>query len=152
MFFRNDHFSCLINNIFKLIPSKILLDSKVKLPKLIELFNSPSLNFGGNLTMILYGKKFCFLVINWSCKLFIAESWSTQKLNNMVCWVYANCLRILPVLVRQWWSTTDSRVSVTVERITTVYVSPMLCQEELNNKKLSGIENIQVSLMLKHKN
>lgn len=50
------------------------------------------------------------------------------------------------MLVRQWWSTADSRVSAAVDKITTHYVSPMLCQEELLNNKLQSIENMQVKV------
>lgn len=61
-----------------------------------------------------------------------------------MCWLYTNTLRHLPVLVRQWWSTADSRVSAAVDRITMHYVSPMLCQEELLNNRLVNVENMQV--------
>lgn len=63
-----------------------------------------------------------------------------------MCWLYTNSLRNLPVLVRQWWSTADSRVSATVDKITTHYVSPMLCQEQLLSNKLQSIENMQVKV------
>lgn len=52
------------------------------------------------------------------------------------------------MLVRQWWSTADSRVNAAVDKITTHYVSPMLCQEELLNSKLHNIENMQVKVHL----
>lgn len=74
----------------------------------------------------------------------IAESWTEWRLDHIVCWLYTNCLRHLPVLVRQWWSAADSRVSATIDKITTHYVSPVLCQEELLNNRLVNMENMQV--------
>lgn len=48
MNFRDDHFPCLLNNIFKLMPVEILQDSKNKTVKLLETFTTvPSFNFGG---------------------------------------------------------------------------------------------------------
>lgn len=81
-----------------------------------------------------------------SIHLYFIESWTEWRLDHIVCWLYTNSLRHLPVLVRQWWSTADSRVSAAVDKITTHYVSPMLCQEELLNNKLQSIENMQVKV------
>lgn len=52
------------------------------------------------------------------------------------------------MLVRQWWSTADSKVSVVIDKITAHYISPMLCQEELLKElhKLRDIENIEVKV------
>ena len=50
------------------------------------------------------------------------------------------------MLVRQWWSIADSKVSVTINKITAHYVSPMLCQEQLLQNKLHDIENIEVKV------
>lgn len=76
----------------------------------------------------------------------IIESWTEEKLDHIVCWLYTNCLRLLPVLVRQWLSTVDSRVSATVDKITSHYVSPMLCEDELlySRLQLANVENMQV--------
>ncbi|KOC69982.1 E3 ubiquitin-protein ligase listerin [Habropoda laboriosa] len=118
---KDNFFPSLLNNIFRLMPVEVLQDSKNKGAKLLEIFSTePSLNFG--------------------------ESWTEWKLDHIVCWLYTNSLRHLPVLVRQWWSTADSRVSAAVDKITTHYVSPMLCQEELLNNKLQNIENMQVKV------
>ncbi|XP_024938302.1 uncharacterized protein LOC107265048 isoform X2 [Cephus cinctus] len=116
---KNDPFTCLLNNLFRLMPVEVFQDNKNKATKLIEIFRtSPSLNF--------------------------AESWTEERLDHIVCWLYANTLRHLPVLVRQWWSIADSRVGATVDKITTFYVSPMLCQEELFTNRLKNVENMQV--------
>lgn len=120
---KKDLFPSLLNNIFRLMPVEVLQDNKNKAVKLIEIFSTvPSLNFG--------------------------ESWTEWRLDHIVCWLYTNTLRHLPVLVRQWWSTADSRVSVAVDRITTHYVSPMLCQEELLNNRLINVENMQIKVHL----
>jgi len=76
----------------------------------------------------------------------IIESWTEEKLDHIVCWLYTNCLRRLPVLVRQWLSTVDSRVSATVDKITSHYVSPKLCEDELlySRSQLTNVENMQV--------
>ncbi|KAK2580762.1 hypothetical protein KPH14_011385 [Odynerus spinipes] len=118
---KKDLFPSLLNNIFRLMPVEVLQDNKNKAAKLVEMFSTlPSLNFG--------------------------ESWTEWRLDHVVCWLYTNTLRHLPVLVRQWWSTADSRVSAAVDRITTHYVSPMLCQEELLNNRLINVENMQVKV------
>ncbi|KZC08965.1 E3 ubiquitin-protein ligase listerin [Dufourea novaeangliae] len=117
---KDNFFPSLLNNIFRLMPVEVLQDNKNKGASLMELFSTePSLEFG--------------------------ESWTEWRLDHIVCWLYRNSLRHLPVLVRQWWSTSDSRVSAAVDKITTHYVSPMLCQELLNNK-LQNIENMQVKV------
>lgn len=50
-----------------------------------------------------------------------------------MCWLYASTLTQLPALVRQWWTSLDSRITQVVEKVTTVYVSPHLCAQELND-------------------
>jgi len=76
----------------------------------------------------------------------IVENWTEERLDHIVCWLYTNCLRRLPVLVRQWLSTVDSRVSATVDKITSHYVSPRLCEDELlySRLQLANVENMQV--------
>ncbi|RLU22515.1 hypothetical protein DMN91_004793 [Ooceraea biroi] len=114
-------FPCLLNNIFKLMPLEVLQDNKNKTVKLMEIFTTaPSFNFG--------------------------ESWTESRLDHITGWLYTNCLRHLPVLVRQWLSTADSRVNATIDKITTHYVSPMLCQEELLDKRLVNVENMQIKV------
>ncbi|KAG5320372.1 LTN1 ligase, partial [Pseudoatta argentina] len=116
-------FPYLLDNIFKLIPMEALQDNKNKTVKLLELFTTAPV--------------FCF-----------KESWTEERLDHIVCWLYTNCLRLLPVLVRQWLSTVDSRVSATVDKITSHYVSPMLCEDELlySRLQLANVENMQVKV------
>ncbi|XP_076296975.1 E3 ubiquitin-protein ligase listerin [Lasioglossum baleicum] len=117
---KDNFFPSLLNNIFRLMPVEVLQDNKNKGAKLTEIFSTePSLEFG--------------------------ESWTEWRLDHIVCWLYRSSLRHLPVLVRQWWSAADSRVSAAVDKITTHYVSPMLCQELLSNKP-QNIENMQVKV------
>lgn len=119
---KKNYFFSLMESIFKLMPVEILQDSKAKSPKLFEIFTTkPSLEF--------------------------SESWTEWRLDHIACWLYTNCLRCLPVLVRQWWNATDSRVSAAIDKITTMYVSSMLCQEELQSSKFVNIENMQVKVL-----
>lgn len=119
---KDKYFSHLMESIFKLMPVELLQDSKVKSSKLFEIFTTrPCLEF--------------------------SESWTEWRLDHIACWLYTNCLRCLPVLVRQWWNTTDSRVSTAIDKITSIYVSPMLCQEELQSNKFINIENMQVKVL-----
>ncbi|XP_043478240.1 E3 ubiquitin-protein ligase listerin [Leptopilina heterotoma] len=119
---KKNYFFSLMESIFKLMPVEILQDSKVKSPKLFEIFTTkPSLEF--------------------------SESWTEWRLDHIACWLYTNCLRCLPVLVRQWWNATDSRVRAAIDKITTMYVSSMLCQEELQSSKFVNIENMQVKVL-----
>ncbi|XP_036139185.1 uncharacterized protein LOC105831366 isoform X2 [Monomorium pharaonis] len=116
-------FPCLLNNIFKLMPVEVLQDNKNKTIKLLELFTTaPVFRF--------------------------KEGWTEERLDHIVCWLYTNCLRRLPVLVRQWLSTVDSRVSATVDKITSHYVSPKLCEDELlySRLQLANVENMQVKV------
>ncbi|XP_078036315.1 E3 ubiquitin-protein ligase listerin isoform X2 [Augochlora pura] len=117
---KDNFFPSLLNNIFRLMPVEVLQDNKNKGAKLTEIFTTePSLKF--------------------------RDSWTEWRLDHIVCWLYRNSLKHLPVLVRQWWSASDSRVSAAVDKITTHYVSPMLCHEVLSNKP-QNIENIQVKV------
>ncbi|XP_011881216.1 PREDICTED: E3 ubiquitin-protein ligase listerin [Vollenhovia emeryi] len=105
------------------MPVEVLQDNKNKTAKLLELFTTvPVFRF--------------------------KESWTDTKLDHIICWLYTNCLRRLPVLVRQWLSTVDSRVGATVDKITSHYVSPKLCEDELLYSKLQldNVENLQVKV------
>ncbi|XP_043272085.1 E3 ubiquitin-protein ligase listerin [Venturia canescens] len=121
-FLKDNYFPYLLNNIFRLMPVEILQDSKTKSSKFTEIFSTlPSFEF--------------------------RESWTEWRLDHIVCWLFTNSLRHLPVLVRQWWGTADSRISAAVEKITTLYVSPMLCKEELLNNRLVDIQNMQIKVL-----
>ncbi|XP_014299364.1 E3 ubiquitin-protein ligase listerin [Microplitis demolitor] len=118
---KNYYFSSLMNNIFRLMPAKILesTDRRTPLFEFVNLFkDQPLLNLNENLT---------------SC-----------TLDHIVCWVYINCLRYMPVLARQWWSAAETRVGSIMEKITTLYVSPVLCREELTINKLNDVPNLTI--------
>ncbi|KAJ8669661.1 hypothetical protein QAD02_000920 [Eretmocerus hayati] len=118
---KDEYFPNLLNTIFRLIPSEALLDNYSKSAKLIELFTTaPPDDFHGQ--------------------------WTEGRLSHMACWLYTNSLRYLPVLVRQWWSSAESRVSNAVDKITTCYVSQFLCNEDLNNNRLPNVDNMQVKV------
>lgn len=53
----------------------------------------------------------------------------------------------LPALVRQWWTSLESRMSQIVEKITTLYISQSLCTQELNDvmKYQNNFKNMVVS-------
>uniref|UniRef100_A0A1B0CLG7 Uncharacterized protein n=1 Tax=Lutzomyia longipalpis TaxID=7200 RepID=A0A1B0CLG7_LUTLO len=53
------------------------------------------------------------------------------SVGRLACHVYAQTLRYLPVLARKWWQDLAPRQKLLVDKVTTAYVSPMLCQEEL---------------------
>ncbi|KAF7277773.1 hypothetical protein GWI33_009194 [Rhynchophorus ferrugineus] len=60
-------------------------------------------------------------------------SCDSETVEQMVCYLYKSALAQLPALVRQWWSNLDTKVSQIVDKLTTIYVSPILCIEELND-------------------
>lgn len=120
---KDEYFPSLLNNIFRLMPAEILQKNKCKIPAvhLIDVFkNSPALEFNQRI--------------------------GDLRIDHIACWLFVNCLRFLPVAARQWWSTLDSRASGAIERITTLYVSPILCQEELLNKRLNDIASMQIKV------
>lgn len=56
---------------------------------------------------------------------------TSETLEHLVCWVYSLAVFQLPALVRQWWSNVDTRTSQVVDHVTSTYVSPQLCNQEL---------------------
>lgn len=76
------------------------------------------------------------------------ESCASDKIEELVCWLYAFSLAQLPALVRQWWTCIDSRVAQIVEKVTIVYVSPNLCAQELADvaKHQTKFKNMVVSM------
>nr|XP_022910918.1 E3 ubiquitin-protein ligase listerin-like [Onthophagus taurus] len=61
------------------------------------------------------------------------EPTSSSTLERIVCWVFFMSMSQLPAFVRQWWTDLESRSSQIVERVTSAYVSPQLCNEELED-------------------
>lgn len=59
--FRDNFFSSLLNNIFRLMPVEMLQDNKNKGLKVVEIFSTePSLDFGGNNPTICLANKLLF--------------------------------------------------------------------------------------------
>ncbi|XP_066277345.1 E3 ubiquitin-protein ligase listerin-like isoform X3 [Branchiostoma lanceolatum] len=56
---------------------------------------------------------------------------SSPEMQHLACMVYYNTLEDLPAMVRQWWNSQDKRVSTLVERLTSKFVSPVLCAAEI---------------------
>ncbi|KAL3280344.1 hypothetical protein HHI36_017833 [Cryptolaemus montrouzieri] len=96
----------LFNNLFRMMPTEILHYSESK-----KLFH-----------LDWFSARAC---------LDVKDVCTSTKLEHMVCWVYFLTLSQLPALVRQWWSGTETRIAQIVERITSAYVSPLLCNQEL---------------------
>ncbi|XP_011301777.1 E3 ubiquitin-protein ligase listerin [Fopius arisanus] len=120
---KDELFPSLLNNVFRLIPVEVLQENRNKrvVDQIRDMFRS-------------------------EVKVEIGGSLSDVRIEEIVCWIYIKCLRHLPVLARQWWSTTESRVSSAVDRITTLYVSPILCREELFHKRLDDVDNMQIKV------
>ncbi|KAK9879336.1 hypothetical protein WA026_004187 [Henosepilachna vigintioctopunctata] len=114
----------LFNNLFRLMPLEILHCLETKSPMHSEWFSCrPALN--------------------------PKDIYSSENLEHMVCWIYSLTLSQLPVLVRQWWSVTDSKTAQLVERITSTYVAPLLCAQELSDirKYERSFKNMTIKVM-----
>lgn len=88
----------------------------------------------------------CFLI----CAFFnvcLSETCDSEKIEVLVCWLYTSTLIQLPALVRQWWTGLDARISQIVERVTSLYVSSNLINQELVDvmKYQSQFKNMVVS-------
>ncbi|XP_046806997.1 E3 ubiquitin-protein ligase listerin [Lucilia cuprina] len=68
------------------------------------------------------------------------------SLEKYVCHLYTDVLSKLPAVVRKWWNTSPSRQKTFVDTLTTNFVSPIICQEELMAiaSKKDKHENMQV--------
>uniref|UniRef100_A0A6M2DZX6 E3 ubiquitin-protein ligase listerin n=1 Tax=Xenopsylla cheopis TaxID=163159 RepID=A0A6M2DZX6_XENCH len=52
-------------------------------------------------------------------------------LEHLACYIYCNILRLLPALARQWWNSSDCKVSNIIDKLTVTYVSHLICKEEI---------------------
>ncbi|PRP77660.1 hypothetical protein PROFUN_00521 [Planoprotostelium fungivorum] len=65
----------------------------------------------------------------------------TRNIQSLCLWLYYQAIRNFPVLVRQWFNDDcEGKMSQSVERFTSKYVSPTLCSQELNS--LSAYQSI----------
>lgn len=64
------------------------------------------------------------------------------------CYVYVQSLKILPAVVRRWWNESNARQKTLVDKITTVFVSPQLCSQQLLalNDKMKKQDSFQISV------
>nr|XP_061801771.1 E3 ubiquitin-protein ligase listerin-like [Nerophis lumbriciformis] len=56
-----------------------------------------------------------------------------QELSHLACSVFYCTVQDLPAMVRLWWNSQEKRVSATVEKFTTKYVSPVLSAQEISS-------------------
>uniref|UniRef100_A0A1I8NVG8 E3 ubiquitin-protein ligase listerin n=1 Tax=Stomoxys calcitrans TaxID=35570 RepID=A0A1I8NVG8_STOCA len=85
--------------------------------------------------------------------IFKGLTWSQIKdcnlsLEKYTCHLYTDVLSKLPAVVRKWWNTSPSRQKTFVDTLTTNFVSPIICQEELMAiaSKKDKHENMQVTV------
>ncbi|XP_011292059.2 E3 ubiquitin-protein ligase listerin [Musca domestica] len=85
--------------------------------------------------------------------IFKGLTWSQIKDNSLslekyTCHLYTDVLSKLPAVVRKWWNTSPSRQKTFVDTLTTNFVSPIICQEELMAiaGKKDKHENMQVTV------
>ncbi|XP_018571354.1 E3 ubiquitin-protein ligase listerin isoform X2 [Anoplophora glabripennis] len=97
-----------LNNLFRLMPTEVLHFNEGKSKSLLEVFlEKPPMD--------------------------VRDTCNSQKIERLVCWLYASTLAQLPALVRQWWTSLETKIAQVVEKVTSVYVSPHLCTQELND-------------------
>lgn len=77
------------------------------------------------------------------------DRWDLQKLTVLVCRLYYMTLWLLPAFIRQWWKSLEHKDSVSVDKLTTKFVSPSLIMEEMKAiKKERPTDNFSVSIVL----
>lgn len=67
---------------------------------------------------------------------FMPLSWQSISKNEVAperyaCHMYVQALKILPAVVRRWWNESNTRQKTLVDKITTAFVSPQLCNNQL---------------------
>ncbi|KAJ8027197.1 E3 ubiquitin-protein ligase listerin [Holothuria leucospilota] len=69
-----------------------------------------------------------------------------KDIQHLASSVYQHALQVMPALIRQWWASQDRRIANFVDRYTTMYVSPLLCAQELKGVNFSKqtFENMTV--------
>jgi hypothetical protein len=63
--------------------------------------------------------------------------------------VYHTLLRTLPALARQWVTDSDPKVSSLIDKLTTLFVSPVLCLQEMEHIKshVKQFDNMKVLIL-----
>lgn len=87
-------------------------------------------------------------ICNYFLDIFIVFLDPNLSLEKYVCHLYTDVLSKLPAVVRKWWNTSPSRQKTFVDTLTTNFVSPIICQEELMAiaSKKEKHENMQVRI------
>lgn len=63
---------------------------------------------------------------------------------------YMSALRVIPAIIRKWFKGLHTKEATHVEKITTSYFSPHICQEELNSlvQKRDVYENMSIKVYM----
>ncbi|XP_018611051.1 E3 ubiquitin-protein ligase listerin isoform X2 [Scleropages formosus] len=65
------------------------------------------------------------------------SDWLEREVPHLACSVYYSALKDLPAMIRLWWNGQEKRVSSTVEKFTSKYVSGMLSSQEIASVQAS---------------
>lgn len=103
------HISTFLGSVFKLMPQKVLHGIEVKGDFLQFFERDLSLDF--------------------------REPVQCELVEKIACYSYRVFLERLPNFAREWWSHTEHKTSSLVEKVTRLYVSPILISKELKNVK-----------------
>lgn len=72
-----------------------------------------------------------------------------KLIQQMACLVYRLFLQRLPNCIREWWKQTENKTFSLVDKVTKLYVSPILIANELKNvqqDRETGFDNIEVRI------
>ncbi|CAB3985051.1 E3 ubiquitin- ligase listerin [Paramuricea clavata] len=69
-----------------------------------------------------------------------------EFVHNLAFETYYDLLRTLPALVRQWWNNLEKKYAMVVEKYTTSYISPLLCEKEIQTiqKATATYDNMEI--------
>lgn len=133
----------MLNSLFRLMPAEILRNQDSK--HIGTAFFSPLTweQICGKLQQISVGND-----IVHSNLFSLADVDITPE--RYACFIYSQTLRHLPAVARKWWHDSNPRQKTLVDKITTGFVSPIICQEELRSlvEKRDKHENMQITVHL----
>ena len=104
-----------------------------------------------NLLKIYYSKILFLNILNQRfLRLIILFHFKGSALSSehYAAFLYTQALRVLPAVVRKWYNGSNTRQAQLVDKITTKYVTPIICQEELSaliTKREREKDNMNVS-------
>lgn len=76
----------------------------------------------------------------------LTDELTSEWIESLACGIFGTTLSLTPALIRQWWSSSESRVSRIIEHITSTFISSYLCNREFQDlTKIAG-ENMQVKV------